>query len=138
MFFDNAYGLVGVLVVGPLAYVWLIAVLRCSGKRTLAQLNAFDFIVTVALGSTLATVALSSSVALQRAPRPAVVQADFGPGPRRVPAPLQGPRHCCWPTEPVAASDPFIVGSTAGGTWMATSHRYTAVGWLTAGLDRRR
>jgi len=63
LFFDNAYGLVGVLVVGPLAYVWLIAVLRCSGKRTLAQLNAFDFIVTVALGSTLATVALSSSVA---------------------------------------------------------------------------
>ena len=63
MFFDNVSGLLRVLVVGPLAYVWLIAVLRCSGKRTLAQLNAFDFIVTVALGSTLATVALSSSVA---------------------------------------------------------------------------
>lgn len=51
------------LVVGTLAYVWLIAVLRVTGKRTLAQLNAFDFIVTVALGSTLATVALSSTVA---------------------------------------------------------------------------
>ncbi len=63
MFFDNVSGLVRVLVVGPLAYVWLIAVLRCSGKRTLAQLNAFDFIVTVALGSTLATVVLSSTVA---------------------------------------------------------------------------
>ena len=37
--------------------------MRVSGKRTLAQLNAFDFIVTVAFGSTLATVALSSSVA---------------------------------------------------------------------------
>lgn len=37
--------------------------LRVSGKRTLAQLNAFDFIVTVALGSTLATVVLSGSVA---------------------------------------------------------------------------
>jgi uncharacterized membrane protein YcaP (DUF421 family) len=63
LFFDNVSGLVRVLVVGPLAYVWLIAVLRCSGKRTLAQLNAFDFIVMVALGSTLATVALSSTVA---------------------------------------------------------------------------
>ncbi len=63
MFFDNVSGLVRVLVVGSLAYVWLVAILRVSGKRTLAQLNAFDFIVTVALGSTLATVALSSTVA---------------------------------------------------------------------------
>jgi len=39
-------------------------VLRVSGKRTLAKLNAFDLIVTVALGSTLATVLLSKSVAL--------------------------------------------------------------------------
>lgn len=40
------------------------AFLRTSGKRTLAKLNAFDFIVTMALGSTLATVVLSTSVAL--------------------------------------------------------------------------
>lgn len=52
------------LVIGPLAYVWLIAILRVTGKRTLAQLNAFDFIVTVALGSTLAMVVLSSGVSL--------------------------------------------------------------------------
>jgi len=64
MFFDDAHGLLRVLVVGTLAYLWLIAVLRVTGKRTLAQLNAFDFIVTVALGSTLATVLLSSTVAL--------------------------------------------------------------------------
>lgn len=63
MFYDNISGLVRVLVVSPLAHLWLILVLRISGKRTLAQLNAFDFIVTVALGSTLATVLLSSSVA---------------------------------------------------------------------------
>lgn len=62
MFFDNVSDLLRILVVGSLAYVWLIVVLRISGKRTLAQLNAFDFIVTVALGSTLATVVLSSSV----------------------------------------------------------------------------
>ncbi|SDU83337.1 Protein of unknown function [Microlunatus sagamiharensis] len=64
MFYDNLTGLLRVLVVAPLAYVWLIAVLRVTGKRTLAQLNAFDFIVTVALGSTLATVVLSNSVSL--------------------------------------------------------------------------
>ena len=42
----------------------LVAVLRASGKRTLAKLSAFDFVVTVALGSTLATIALSSEVAI--------------------------------------------------------------------------
>jgi uncharacterized membrane protein YcaP (DUF421 family) len=35
-----------------------------SGKRTLSKMNAFDFIVTIALGSTLATVMLSKDVAL--------------------------------------------------------------------------
>ena len=64
MFFDDWSGLVRVLVVGTCAYLSLIVLLRASGKRTLAKLNAFDFVVTVALGSTLATVLLSSSVAL--------------------------------------------------------------------------
>lgn len=64
MFYDGWFGLVRVLVVGSCAYLALIASLRISGKRTLAKLNAFDFIVTVALGSTLATVSLSSTVAL--------------------------------------------------------------------------
>jgi uncharacterized membrane protein YcaP (DUF421 family) len=64
MFFDSWFGLLRVLVVGTLAYVALVLLLRVSGKRTLAKLNAFDLIVTVALGSTLATVLLSKSVAL--------------------------------------------------------------------------
>ncbi len=63
MFYDTIAGLTRILVVTPLAYIWLIAVLRVTGKRTLAQLNAFDFVVTVALGSTLATVVLNRSVA---------------------------------------------------------------------------
>lgn len=64
MFYDGWEGLVRVVVVGVGAYVALIALLRSFGKRTLAKLNAFDFVVTVALGSTLATVLLSSTVAL--------------------------------------------------------------------------
>ena len=51
---------------GVLAYLGLILVLRISGKRTLAALNAFDFVVTVALGSTLATILLSSDVSVVR------------------------------------------------------------------------
>ncbi|CAN5355447.1 DUF421 domain-containing protein [soil metagenome] len=53
-----------VLLVGTLAYVALVALLRVSGKRTLSKMNAFDLIVTIALGSTLATVLLSKDVAL--------------------------------------------------------------------------
>lgn len=64
MFFDQWDGLVRVVVVGTLAYVALVILLRVTGKRTLSKMNAFDFVVTVALGSTLATVLLSSDVAL--------------------------------------------------------------------------
>jgi uncharacterized membrane protein YcaP (DUF421 family) len=64
MLFDSWTGLGRVLLVGTLAYVALAAMLRISGKRTLTKLNAFDLVVTVALGSTLATVLLSKSVAL--------------------------------------------------------------------------
>lgn len=64
MFFDTWTGLGRVLVVGILAYGGLILMLRVSGKRTLSKMNAFDLIVTVALGSTLATVLLSREVAL--------------------------------------------------------------------------
>ena len=64
MFFDDWVGLVRVLVVGTAAYAALIFMLRTSGKRTLSKMNAFDLIVTVALGSTLAAVLLDASVPL--------------------------------------------------------------------------
>ena len=64
MFFDTWSGLGRVLVVGTLAYAAVVVLLRVSGKRTLTKLNAFDLVVTVALGSTLATVLLSKNVAL--------------------------------------------------------------------------
>lgn len=53
-----------VVVTCVLAYVAVVALVRISGKRTLAQLNAFDWIVTVAFGSMLATTVLSDEVAL--------------------------------------------------------------------------
>lgn len=53
-----------VVALGAAAYVVMVVVLRASGKRTLAKLNAFDLVVTVALGSVLATIALSKDVAL--------------------------------------------------------------------------
>lgn len=63
MFFDDWFGLIRILIVGVLAYAAIIFWLRVSGKRTLSKWNAFDFIVTIALGSTLATVIMSKDVA---------------------------------------------------------------------------
>ena len=64
MFFQGWEGIVRTLIVGVLAYVGLVAFLRVSGKRTLAKLNAFDLVVTVALGSTLAAILLQEDIAL--------------------------------------------------------------------------
>ncbi|MBA3547255.1 MAG: DUF421 domain-containing protein [Nannocystis sp.] len=64
MLFSGWFGLLRVVIVGCLAYVALVSLLRVSGKRTLSKMNAFDLIVTVALGSTLATVLLSKDIAL--------------------------------------------------------------------------
>jgi uncharacterized membrane protein YcaP (DUF421 family) len=62
--FDSWESLLRVAVAGVCSYISLVLVLRLIGNRTLSQLNAFDLIVTVALGSTLATVILNKSLPL--------------------------------------------------------------------------
>ncbi|MBY0335945.1 MAG: DUF421 domain-containing protein [Acetobacteraceae bacterium] len=64
MFFDGWSDIGRILAVGALGYAALVALLRVSGKRTLAKLNAFDLVVTVALGSTLSSLLLDSTVSL--------------------------------------------------------------------------
>lgn len=64
MIFDNWQAVGRVFAVGVLAYAALVFLLRVSGKRTLSKMNAFDLVVTVAIGSTLATALLDKSVAL--------------------------------------------------------------------------
>lgn len=67
MFFGGWQPLLRVVVISVCAYAGLILILRISGKRTLSKFNAFDFIVTIALGSTLATAILSKDTALAQA-----------------------------------------------------------------------
>lgn len=64
MFFDSWIGLGRTALVGTLAYLGLVFMLRISGKRTLAKMNSFDLVVTVALGSTLSSILLSQDVPL--------------------------------------------------------------------------
>ena len=64
IYFHNWESILRILTIGILAYPALIMMLRISGKRTLLQMKEFDFIVTVALGSTLTTVLLNKYVSL--------------------------------------------------------------------------
>lgn len=66
-FFGGWEPVARVLVVGTLAYVAMVLLLRVTGKRTLAQMNAFDFIVTVALGASFGRILTARSVALVEA-----------------------------------------------------------------------
>ena len=49
-----------------LAYAAVVVFVRVSGNRTLAKMRAFDFLVTVALGTLLATTIIDTSVPLSR------------------------------------------------------------------------
>ena len=71
IFFQGWAGIVRTLVAGTLAYAFLVLALRGAGKRTLAKLNAFDLVVTVAFGSVLASILLSEGVALAQGVPPA-------------------------------------------------------------------
>lgn len=62
--FDGWDPIFRMLAIGPLAFVSLVLVLRVSGKRTLSKMNAFDFVVTVALGSLFATVIINKDITL--------------------------------------------------------------------------
>lgn len=64
MLFNSWESIARTLIVGVLAYITLVAMLRFGGKRTLTQMNAFDLVVSVALGSTLATILLNQSITL--------------------------------------------------------------------------
>ncbi|GAA1761663.1 DUF421 domain-containing protein [Nonomuraea bangladeshensis] len=64
MSFDSWGGIIRVVIAAMTAYAFLVTVLRVSGKRTLSKMNAFDLVITIALGSILATIVLSADVAL--------------------------------------------------------------------------
>lgn len=65
--FDGWDDLRRVVIIGPAAFVALVLVLRITGGKTLAKLDVFDLAVTVALGSTLATILLGSTVSCSEA-----------------------------------------------------------------------
>jgi uncharacterized membrane protein YcaP (DUF421 family) len=62
MFFSNFDGIQRIVIIAVFSYASLVFFLRVSGKRTLSKLNAFDLVITMAMGTTLATTILNSKV----------------------------------------------------------------------------
>ena len=56
--FNNPF--LNTIILGVIAYVAIIFMLRISGKRTLAKWNSFDFVITIAFGSILSSILLST------------------------------------------------------------------------------
>ena len=63
-FYDDWRLLVRVVLMGIIAYPAMILLLRVSGKRTLSKMNAFDMVITIAMGSVFASVLLSKTVSV--------------------------------------------------------------------------
>lgn len=64
IFFDNWDTLIRTVTLGLLSYIFMVFILRVTGKRTVSKWNSFDLVVTVALGSSLSTVFLSKDTSL--------------------------------------------------------------------------
>jgi len=58
LFFKDWPAVLHIVICAVISYIVLFIFIRISGKRTLAKLNAFDFVVTVTLGSTLSSMIL--------------------------------------------------------------------------------
>lgn len=62
MWFESMESLLTISLKGVVCFIGLIILLRVAGKRTLTKMNAFDFIMTFTIGSTLATTITSRDV----------------------------------------------------------------------------
>lgn len=62
LFFDNIDKLVRIVITAVMVYVLIVLVTKISGKRSTSQLNNFDWIVTVMIGSLGASIILLEEI----------------------------------------------------------------------------
>lgn len=62
IFFDGWGSLLSILISAPFVYVLVIVAVRIAGKRSMSQLNNFDWVVTVAMGAVAALSIVLASV----------------------------------------------------------------------------
>jgi uncharacterized membrane protein YcaP (DUF421 family) len=64
IFFESWWSILRAVILAALGFASYVAMLRAAGKRSIAKMNVFDFTFVVAIGSTLANLAVSPNVAL--------------------------------------------------------------------------
>lgn len=64
LFFNGWQPLIHIALIGLVGYAALILFLRLSGKRTLSRMNAYDMVMTMALGSVLTKAMLTQDQSL--------------------------------------------------------------------------
>ncbi|NNE32892.1 MAG: DUF421 domain-containing protein [Winogradskyella sp.] len=64
-FSTTSESLIAIILTSIGIYVALVLLTRISGKRSFSKMSSFDFAMTVAIGSVMATVIISKSVSLQ-------------------------------------------------------------------------
>lgn len=62
VFFDSFEKLVRIVLTSIMVYILIVAITKVSGKRSTSQLNNFDWIVTVMIGSLGASIILLENV----------------------------------------------------------------------------
>jgi len=65
--FDGWEGIIKVCIAAPSMYAFVIIAIRITGKRSTSQMNNFDWIVTVAIGSLTASGIILDSVTVSEA-----------------------------------------------------------------------
>src|SRR5690625_105909 len=60
----DPYDIWRLILITVCTYIALIILLRSAGKRTLEKMNAFDFVITIGIGSVFAIVMMDKTVSL--------------------------------------------------------------------------
>lgn len=64
LFFGDQESFLRIIITAPLIYCLIIINIKIMGKRTTSQLNSFDWLVTVAMGSIVAAVVMQKDTPL--------------------------------------------------------------------------
>ena len=67
LFFGDQESLLRIIITAPIIYFLIILNIKIMGKRTTSQLNSFDWLVTVAMGSIVASVVMQKDTPLLNA-----------------------------------------------------------------------
>lgn len=62
LFYDDFENMIRIVISAPIIYLLVIGYIQLMGKRTTSQMNSFDWIVTVAMGSIVASVVTMKNV----------------------------------------------------------------------------